>query len=104
VSDSLFDLIVSEIDDIGKGMWRFKKNGIPIVRGPGRHPPSNSVFLYVLDPDGLTVEYSYGMEEFPETGGRSHRVLPMVPESIDFWGGPTDKRIGTVGEIEAATF
>ncbi len=34
--------------------------------GPGRHPPSESVFLYFLDPDGLTLEYSFGMEEFPE--------------------------------------
>jgi 2,3-dihydroxy-p-cumate/2,3-dihydroxybenzoate 3,4-dioxygenase len=93
--------MVDEIDDIGRGMWRFIKNEVPIVRGPGRHPPSNSVFLYVLDPDGLTVEYSYGMEEFPEVGAREHRVLPLAPESIDYWGAPTDKRLGMVGEIES---
>ena len=98
------NFMVSEIDDIGKAMWRFKKNKVPIVRGPGRHPPSGSVFLYVLDPDGLTVEYSFGMEEFPETDSRDHRVLPMIPESIDLWGSPTDKRMGAVGEIERATF
>ena len=95
------NFMVSEIDDIGKALWRFQKNDVPIVRGPGRHPPSGSVFLYVLDPDGLTVEYSFGMEEFPEVDFREHRVLPPVPESIDLWGGPTDKRLGAVGQIEA---
>jgi 2,3-dihydroxy-p-cumate/2,3-dihydroxybenzoate 3,4-dioxygenase len=94
------NFMVSEIDDVGKALWRFKNNDVPIVRGPGRHPPSGSVFLYVLDPDGLTVEYSYGMEEFPENGAREHRVLPNIPESIDFWGAPTDKRMGAIGEID----
>jgi 2,3-dihydroxy-p-cumate/2,3-dihydroxybenzoate 3,4-dioxygenase len=94
------NFMVSEIDDIGRAIWRFNNNQVPIVRGPGRHPPSGSVFLYVLDPDGLTVEYSFGMEEFPETDARDHRVLPPVPESIDYWGGPTDNRLGKIGVIE----
>jgi 2,3-dihydroxy-p-cumate/2,3-dihydroxybenzoate 3,4-dioxygenase len=47
-------------------MWRMKKKQVPIVFGPGRHPPSGSVFLYFLEPDGMTLEYSFGMEEFPE--------------------------------------
>jgi 2,3-dihydroxy-p-cumate/2,3-dihydroxybenzoate 3,4-dioxygenase len=94
------NFMVSEIDDIGKALWRFQKNDVPIVRGPGRHPPSGSVFLYVLDPDGLTVEYSFGMEEFSEHDARDPRVLPLVPESIDTWGAVTDKRLGAVGEVE----
>jgi 2,3-dihydroxy-p-cumate/2,3-dihydroxybenzoate 3,4-dioxygenase len=94
------NFMVSEIDDIGKALWRFQKNDVPIVRGPGRHPPSGSVFLYMLDPDGITVEYSYGMEEFPEEGPRVHRELPLVPESIDTWGSVTDKRLGAVGAVE----
>jgi len=95
------NFMVSEIDDIGRALWRFKNNDVPIVRGPGRHPPSGSVFLYVLDPDGLTVEYSFGMEEFPETNARDHRVLPRIPESIDYWGGPTDCRLGKIGVVES---
>lgn len=82
------NFMVSEIDDIGKGLWRFKKNDVEVVYGPGRHPPSGSIFLYFLDPDEIRVEYSFGMEEFPETGARKERVLPPVPESSDFWGGP----------------
>jgi 2,3-dihydroxy-p-cumate/2,3-dihydroxybenzoate 3,4-dioxygenase len=96
------NFMVSEIDDIGKAMWRLKNNNVPIMWGPGRHPPSGSVFLYFLDPDGLTVEYSFGMEEFPEQGARDYRVLPPVlSESGDFWGAPPmDERYGRVGEIE----
>jgi 2,3-dihydroxy-p-cumate/2,3-dihydroxybenzoate 3,4-dioxygenase len=94
------NFMVTEIDDIGKALWRFRKNSVPIVRGPGRHPPSESIFLYVLDPDGLTVEYSFGMEEFPEQEARTHRVLPLTPESIDTWGSITDKRLGAVGAVE----
>ncbi|WP_066962460.1 VOC family protein [Rhizorhabdus dicambivorans] len=95
------NFMVSEIDDIGRALWRFRKNDVPIVRGPGRHPPSGSVFLYVLDPNGITIEYSYGMEEFPEGNARDHRVLPAVPESIDYWGAPTDKRLGKIGIVES---
>jgi 2,3-dihydroxy-p-cumate/2,3-dihydroxybenzoate 3,4-dioxygenase len=82
------NFMVSEIDDIGKAIWRFQNNGVEIVYGPGRHPPSNSVFLYANDPDGITCEYSYGMEEFPEVGARPPRTLPQVQESSDTWGAP----------------
>jgi 2,3-dihydroxy-p-cumate/2,3-dihydroxybenzoate 3,4-dioxygenase len=94
------NFMVTEVDDIGKAMWRFQKEGIPVVNGPGRHPPSGSMFYYFLDPDELTVEYSFGMEEFPEEGARKHRVLTPVPESFDFWGAPTDPRKSAIGEIE----
>jgi 2,3-dihydroxy-p-cumate/2,3-dihydroxybenzoate 3,4-dioxygenase len=46
------------------------------------------------------MEYSFGMEEFPEEDSREHRVLPAVPESIDLWGGSTDSRLGAIGHIE----
>ncbi|SAL68667.1 glyoxalase/bleomycin resistance protein/dioxygenase [Caballeronia udeis] len=99
------NFMVSEIDDVGRGIARFTKESIPIVHGPGRHPPSGSVFLYFLDPDGMTVEYSYGMEEFPPgMDARKPRMLAPVPESIDYWGSMLDKRKGIAGEIEPADF
>jgi 2,3-dihydroxy-p-cumate/2,3-dihydroxybenzoate 3,4-dioxygenase len=85
------NFMVSEIDDIGKALWRFQNSGAQIVFGPGRHPPSDSVFLYASDPDGITVEYSYGMEEFPEIGARAPRILPQTRESVDTWGGPPSR-------------
>jgi 2,3-dihydroxy-p-cumate/2,3-dihydroxybenzoate 3,4-dioxygenase len=94
------NFMVSAIDDIGVAMNRFKREGVPIVFGPGRHPASESVFLYFLDPDGLTLEYSFGMEEFPELAPREPRVLPPVPESIDGWGGIRDPRMSAIGLVQ----
>jgi 2,3-dihydroxy-p-cumate/2,3-dihydroxybenzoate 3,4-dioxygenase len=95
-----FNFMVSDADDIGTSLWRLKKLDVPIVNGPGRHLPSGSMFLYYLDPDGLTVEYSFGMEEFPEVDARTPRTLPPVPKSFDIWEGPVDPRKAAVGEIE----
>jgi len=92
--------MVTEIDDVGRGFNRFLRNNVPVVFGLGRHIASGSVFLYFLDPDGLTLEYSFGMEEFPEIDPRAPRRLPPVPESMDSWGAPRDPRLCAIGEVE----
>jgi 2,3-dihydroxy-p-cumate/2,3-dihydroxybenzoate 3,4-dioxygenase len=94
------NFMVSEIDDIGKAQNRMKKHDVPIVFGPGRHPASTSVFFYFLEPDGMTLEYSFGMEEFTEVDPRKPRALPMAAESIDTWGSVRDPRMGQLGDIE----
>ena len=97
------NFMVTDIDDIGRAVNRLNANDVPIVFGPGRHPTSDSIFLYFLDPDGLTVEYSFGMEEFPETGDRAPREFPLKPESVDSWGGRSKREFGKVGAVEAAS-
>lgn len=94
------NFMVTEVDDIGRAIWRFNRAEVPIVNGPGRHPPSESMFLYYLEPDGMTLEYSFGMEEFPEADPRKPRVLEPIRESFDYWGAPVDPRKAAVGEIE----
>ncbi|MBJ6981888.1 VOC family protein [Luteimonas sp. MC1572] len=96
------NFMVTDIDDIGRALYRIKKNDIKVVYGPGRHPPSNSVFFYFLDPDGMTVEYSFGMEEFPEDDARQPRWLEPVPESLDTWGAVPDPLFGRSGPLEGA--
>ena len=96
------NFMVTDIDDVGRALNRLKKNDVEIVYGPGRHPPSGSIFLYFLDPDGMTVEYSFGMEEFAETGARAPRLMPPVPESLDFWGGLPSLDFAKVGRYETA--
>lgn len=96
------NFMVTDIDDVGRAWHRMTKAGVKIAFGIGRHPPSGSVFLYFFDPDGMTVEYSYGMEEFPEVGAREPRMLEPVPESLDTWGAVPDPDFGKVGAIEAA--
>jgi 2,3-dihydroxy-p-cumate/2,3-dihydroxybenzoate 3,4-dioxygenase len=97
------NFMVSDIDDIGIAMNRLNKAKVPIVFGPGRHKPSGSIFLYFLDPDGMTVEFSFGMEEFPEKGAREPRMLEAHPSALDIWGSVPEPRFGKVGAIEGAT-
>lgn len=94
------NFMVAQIDDLGIAINRFKRHDVPVVFGPGRHIASNSVFLYFLDPDGLTLEYSFGMEEFAEADPRPPRTLPPAPESIDSWGGRPDPRLGATGLVQ----
>ena len=96
------NFMVSDVDDVGRAMNRLRKNGVEIVYGPGRHDISNSIFLYYLDPDGLTVEYSFGMEEFAEVGAREARKLPMLPEILDCWGGMPAPRFAQAGNVDRA--
>ncbi len=96
------NFMVSDIDDVGRGMNRMKKADVDIVFGPGRHLPSESIFLYFLDPDRMTVEYSFGMETFPEENPRQARLLEPVPGTLDSWGSVSTPDFGKVGEIEQA--
>jgi 2,3-dihydroxy-p-cumate/2,3-dihydroxybenzoate 3,4-dioxygenase len=95
------NFMVRDIDDVGRAFHRMQESQVEIVFGPGRHQPSESIFLYYLDPDGMTVEYSFGMEEFPEQGAREPRVLEPRPESLDSWGGKPSPRFGKIGRIES---
>lgn len=88
------NFMVTDIDDIGKAMNRVKAADIPIVFGPGRHLPSTSIFLYFLDPDGNTNEFSFGMELFEENGARGPRELEHKAEVMDIWGSRPDPRFG----------
>ena len=85
-------------------MNRMRKNHVEIVYGPGRHDISNSIFLYFLDPDGMTAEYSFGMEEFAEVGAREARALPMLPEILDCWGGMPAPNFAKHGVIDTREF
>jgi len=94
------NFMVTDLDDVGKGNNRMKQNKVPIVFGLGKHPPSESVFLYYLDPDGMTIEYSFGMEEFPEVAPREPRKMAPNLSSIDYWGGMPDPAFAKVGKLE----
>jgi 2,3-dihydroxy-p-cumate/2,3-dihydroxybenzoate 3,4-dioxygenase len=96
------NFMVHDIDDVGKALHRMRKANVPIVFGPGRHQPSGSIFLYFLEPDRMTLEYSFGMETFPPEGAREPRMLEPVPEALDQWGGLPTPEFGKVGRIESA--
>jgi 2,3-dihydroxy-p-cumate/2,3-dihydroxybenzoate 3,4-dioxygenase len=97
-----FNFMVRSIDDIGRAVNRLRKAGVPIVFGPGRHVASTSIFLYFLDPDGMTVELSFGMEHFDEQSPRDSRLLAPKMETVDAWGGVPAPGYAAVGDIEGA--
>lgn len=97
-----YALMVRDLDDIGRGNNRLPRAGAKIVFGPGRHVASGSVFLYFLDPDGITIEYTYGMEEFSERTPRPARKLEPKLEVVDMWLGTPQPGFGRVGYTEAA--
>lgn len=96
------NFMVTDVDDIGQAVNRLKAADVPIVFGPGRHLPSTSIFLYFLDPDGNTNEFSFGMELFEESGARGPRELEHKPEVMDMWGGRPDPRFGKSNPILAS--
>ena len=96
------NFMVSSIDDIGGGRNRFLGSDVPIVYGPGRHMPSGSIFLYFHDPDKLTNEYSFGMEEFEAEGAREPRMLENSPKTMDLWGGLPSPGFCAYGHIDPA--
>ena len=96
------NFMVTDIDDMGKLQYRLQRNQVKIVFGMGRHPTSDSIFLYFLDPDGLTWEYSFGMEQFPEVGGRPARAMSARPEDFDVWGAAPEPEFSKTGVIEPA--
>lgn len=100
-SDGLhhINFMVTEIDDIGKARNRLADAGVDIVYGPGRHKPSGSVFLYFNDPCGMTMEFSFGMEEFPEENAREPRALENSAQTMDQWGGLPEPGFAKGGQI-----
>ncbi|MSQ18321.1 MAG: hypothetical protein EXR39_01885 [Betaproteobacteria bacterium] len=97
-----YALMVRDLDDIGRGNNRLPREGAPVVFGPGRHVASGSVFLYFLDPDGITLEYTHGMEEFSERTPRAARMLEPKLEVVDMWLGTPRAGFGRVGYAEGA--
>jgi 2,3-dihydroxy-p-cumate/2,3-dihydroxybenzoate 3,4-dioxygenase len=94
------NFMVKDIDDIGIARNRILNSEVPIAFGPGRHEPSESIFFYFLDPDRMTLEYSFGMEEFPEENARDARLLEPSPWTLDRWGGKPSPEFASKGKIE----
>ncbi len=94
------NFMVTEIDDVGRGMARLKAKDVPVVFGPAaiRHRPASSC---TLDPDGRRWNTASAWREFPEIGPRAPRRLDPTPASFDHRGSYRDPRMSTTGEIAA---
>jgi 2,3-dihydroxy-p-cumate/2,3-dihydroxybenzoate 3,4-dioxygenase len=88
------------LDDLMVGRNRLLKAGVTVAPTPGRHMASGSVFQYFADPDGFTVEYTQGMEEFPEEGARQPRNLDKSYATTDIWEGEKPTNLPNFGRVE----
>ncbi|MSQ70444.1 MAG: hypothetical protein EXR27_04000 [Betaproteobacteria bacterium] len=100
--NSYFHMAISvkSLDDLMFGRNRLIKAGITVAPTPGRHMASGSVFQYFSDPDGFTVEYTYGMEEFPEENPRQPRMLDKSYRTTDIWDGERPTNLPDYGQME----
>ncbi len=92
---------VNTLDDLMYGRNRLIKAGITVAPTPGRHMASGSIFQYFTDPDGFTVEYTHGMEEFPEADPRPPRMLNKAYRTTDVWEGEPPRNLVSLGAMEA---
>ncbi len=85
---------VSTNDDVLRSYYFLSAQKVPIVFGPGRHPTSGARFLYFTGPDGMTFEYSVGVDEIEDEEGHRPRNFGFEPSSICMWG---SKRVPKAG-------
>jgi 2,3-dihydroxy-p-cumate/2,3-dihydroxybenzoate 3,4-dioxygenase len=83
---------VARIDDVMRSWYRLRRQNVPIVFGPGRHPTSGAVFLYFRGPDGMVFEYSTGVRQITPSQEQTYRPrqFPFEPESFCMWGAVTE--------------
>lgn len=78
-------------DDVLRSYYFLSERNVPIIFGPGRHPTSGARFLYFTGPDGMTFEYSVGVDEIEDEETHRPRSFAFEPTSICMWG---SKRVG----------
>ncbi|MBR1252296.1 VOC family protein [Bradyrhizobium sp. AUGA SZCCT0240] len=77
---------VATNDDVLKSFYFLSERNVPIIFGPGRHPTSGARFLYFTGPDGMTFEYSVGVDEIEDEETHRPRSFAFEPTSICMWG------------------
>ncbi|MBR0899040.1 VOC family protein [Bradyrhizobium tropiciagri] len=82
---------VASNDDVLRSYYFLSEQNVPIVFGPGRHPTSGARFLYFTGPDGMTFEYSVGVDEIEDEENHRPRSFGFEPSSLCMWG---SKRAG----------
>lgn len=62
-----------------------QKNGVEIVRGPGKHGPGENIFLVFRDPDGNYVEYYCEMVQVTPEHPYEAKVWEDNLDAFDQW-------------------
>ena len=78
--------MMTNVDDVMKGISNLRGRGQEPAWGPGRHGPGNNVFCYYRDPAGYVVEFSSDMEYIENEATRKPAVWRRSPATADVWG------------------
>lgn len=81
---------VDSINDVMRGWYFLRENGVRIVFGPGREPTSTAVFVYFEGPDGMLFEYCTGAKTIAPDANHRPRHYPFAPRSFCMWGAKPD--------------
>lgn len=94
--------LVSNVDEVMRGMVNMRKHGIEPGWGPGRHGPGNNIFCYFTEPFGYVVEYTSDIDYILDEKAHVPKVWKRTPELIDRWGvaGPPSPAIRQAMEGE----
>ena len=79
--------VMPTLDAVMRGGGRMKDAGHAIEWGPGRHGPGDNAFNYFIDPFGIVIEYTAGVEQIDDSyrpRGPSDWTWP--PGRVDQWG------------------
>jgi biphenyl-2,3-diol 1,2-dioxygenase len=76
-----FMLQVADFDDVGRGMDRARKAGVPFASGLGKHTNDHMVSFYLVTPSGFEVEYGFGGREIDDA-----TWVPARHTSTSTWG------------------
>ena len=79
--------VMPTLDAVMRGGGRMQDAGHAIEWGPGRHGPGDNAFNYFIDPFGIVIEYTAGVEQIDD----SYRVRGPAdwtwpPGRVDQWG------------------
>ena len=78
--------MMTNVDDVMKGVANLRDRGQEPAWGPGRHGPGNNIFCYYMDPAGYVVEFSSDMEYIEDEAMRKPAVWRLAPATADVWG------------------
>lgn len=80
-----FSYFIPDFAEIEQIAQMLKDQGIPIVRGPGKHGPGENTFLVFKDPDGNNVEFYSDMVQIDAQHPHEAKVWSDSIESLDQW-------------------
>jgi catechol-2,3-dioxygenase len=80
-----FSYLVDSYADMEIMVGMLKQQGVPIVRGPGKHGPGENCFLVFKDPDGNNVEVYCEMVQIDADHPYAPKVWNDDIDSLDQW-------------------